>query len=296
MNCQNFAEHVNELARGAVMDAGVRSGATAHAGECADCAAQLSAAQSLGAALRALAASAADAGAPAEVEARLLDAFRARQAEAAPAPIENATVRRFPQRAAASRTWLPVGIAAAAAFFLYAAGALQLRRSPEPFRAVTAPESVSTGPIYRAALPGRRRILSSPEGDLANAANVPATPAAAMARQPRASQTAGAFVNASYTVSNAVSGARRTSRPSLQTRRGTNAARAEIATEFIPLAYSGGLTAGEFGQVVRVQLPRSALASLGLPANSNVGREGERVTADVVLGHDGLARAVRFVR
>jgi hypothetical protein len=41
-------------------------------------------------------------------------------------------------------------------------------------------------------------------------------------------------------------------------------------------------------------LPRSALASLGLPMN--VERANERVKADVLLGHDGLARAIRFVR
>jgi hypothetical protein len=47
-------------------------------------------------------------------------------------------------------------------------------------------------------------------------------------------------------------------------------------------------------QVVRVELPRSALQSFGLPVNAE--RAGERVKADVLLGHDGVARAIRFVR
>ena len=48
------------------------------------------------------------------------------------------------------------------------------------------------------------------------------------------------------------------------------------------------------GRVVRVQLPRSALARFGLPVNAE--RAGEPVKADVLLGEDGTARAIRFVR
>jgi hypothetical protein len=68
----------------------------------------------------------------------------------------------------------------------------------------------------------------------------------------------------------------------------------EIVTEFMPLTYGAALNPNEGGQLVRVELPRSALASLGLPVN--VERSNERVKADVLLGHDGLARAIRFVR
>jgi hypothetical protein len=50
----------------------------------------------------------------------------------------------------------------------------------------------------------------------------------------------------------------------------------------------------ESGQMIRVELPRSALASFGLPMNME--RADERIKADVVVGNDGLARAIRFVR
>jgi len=66
-------------------------------------------------------------------------------------------------------------------------------------------------------------------------------------------------------------------------------------TEFISLvAGSPGASPLESGQLVRVQLPRAALASLGLPSNAE--RADEPVKADVLLGNDGLARAIRFVR
>jgi hypothetical protein len=70
--------------------------------------------------------------------------------------------------------------------------------------------------------------------------------------------------------------------------------RAEIATSFIPLTQDAALAAAEGGQVVRVELPRTALERFGLPMN--VERAGERVKADLFLGHDGVARAIRFVR
>jgi hypothetical protein len=73
------------------------------------------------------------------------------------------------------------------------------------------------------------------------------------------------------------------------------AAEAESMTEFIPLVAGAPAAAPlESGQLVRVQLPRAALASLGLPLNAE--RGNETVKADVLLGGDGLARAIRFVR
>jgi len=67
----------------------------------------------------------------------------------------------------------------------------------------------------------------------------------------------------------------------------------EIATDFIPLTY-GDPEVGSDAQMVRVELPRSAMARFGLPVNMD--RSDQRVKADVLLGADGLARAIRFVQ
>jgi len=67
----------------------------------------------------------------------------------------------------------------------------------------------------------------------------------------------------------------------------------EIATDFIPLTY-GDADLGSDAQMVRVELPRSAMARFGLPVNMD--RADQRVKADVLLGADGLARAIRFVQ
>jgi hypothetical protein len=67
----------------------------------------------------------------------------------------------------------------------------------------------------------------------------------------------------------------------------------ELVTEFFPLTYSNVPARG--GYVVRMQVPSSALASFGAAAFVTDQRS-LNVLADVVIGDDGLARAVRFVR
>ncbi len=68
----------------------------------------------------------------------------------------------------------------------------------------------------------------------------------------------------------------------------------EIVTDYLLLSQSRGLVPLDRGQVIRVEFPRSALVSFGLPIN--VEREDTMVKADLLVGEDGLARAIRFVR
>src|SRR5262249_3547890 len=68
----------------------------------------------------------------------------------------------------------------------------------------------------------------------------------------------------------------------------------EVATDFLPLTYIAGPAAADSGHVVRIKVPRSALIAMGVPMN--VERAGELLKADVFVGDDGLARAIRFVQ
>ena len=69
----------------------------------------------------------------------------------------------------------------------------------------------------------------------------------------------------------------------------------EAATDFFPLIY-GSVPISD-GQIVRMEVPRTALASFGLASiDALEGSSPATVLADVVVGVDGLARAVRFVR
>jgi hypothetical protein len=68
----------------------------------------------------------------------------------------------------------------------------------------------------------------------------------------------------------------------------------EPISDFVPLTYVAQSAAVESGQVVRVSIPRSTLISLGLPMN--IDRAGDVVKADLVVGDDGVARAIRLVQ
>jgi hypothetical protein len=68
----------------------------------------------------------------------------------------------------------------------------------------------------------------------------------------------------------------------------------EEATEFFPLPYSSVPAPG--GYMVRMQVPRTALTTFGVQGFGNPEDPTATITADVLVGGDGLARAVRFVR
>jgi hypothetical protein len=63
--------------------------------------------------------------------------------------------------------------------------------------------------------------------------------------------------------------------------------------EFIPIPWAPPFTAHDHGQVVRVRVPRQSLRSMGLPVNEE--RMFERIPADLLMGEDGVPRAIRFV-
>jgi hypothetical protein len=68
----------------------------------------------------------------------------------------------------------------------------------------------------------------------------------------------------------------------------------EAMTDFIPLTYLTRSTAIESGQVMRVRVPLSTFISLGVPINTQ--RSDELVNAELVVGDDGVMRAVRLVK
>jgi hypothetical protein len=63
--------------------------------------------------------------------------------------------------------------------------------------------------------------------------------------------------------------------------------------DFIPLPSASGMEPGEGVNLVRVELPRSSMIAMGFTVSAE--RAAEPVEADVMLGLDGVARAVRFV-
>lgn len=313
MNCQQFTSFIVEMARGRMMDAASRDGAMSHAESCQACAARLAQEQSLTNALRAVAHDMKDASAPARVEAKLLAAFQASLAQpdavattgTTPAPLpvnvarmKLATRRRFAFAATAA-------IAASLVLVLLAMLYVRFTRTASP----SSQEIAANGGqiVSEATPPGKESAIAAPS---------PLAPSMESERQPNGT-TPGTNRGGTAQLST-IKHVRRQRTPIMikahhvidgghaiiEASEGETVAanapaarpnEAESVTEFISLvADTASASPLESGQLVRVQVPRAALASLGLPLNAE--RGNEPVKADVLLGGDGLARAIRFVR
>jgi hypothetical protein len=67
-----------------------------------------------------------------------------------------------------------------------------------------------------------------------------------------------------------------------------------IATSFIPVVGAPELYAGETLHLMRVRLPRTSLPAFGVGVDEN--RTAAMIDADILLGDDGVARAIRFIQ
>jgi negative regulator of sigma E activity len=326
MNCRQFTSHIVEAARGQLMDAATRDAATRHAETCAACAARLSQERNLTNALRTVAANMNGLSAPARVEANLLAAFQESRAnsEAAKTGATSSRIalaesfeaaarvpsQRRPWRNAFAATAIAASLALVALVTLYQqftqtsphAGAqtnvvAQGGTEPSPIApAVITSTPPPTAVAAPAVEPQRDRSQTARREDSAR-------PTARRDDSERASLTSARTATPKMIASRQVIDGGSAifaagEGESAANPAGLSAAKpneAETVTEFIPLVAGAPAAAPlESGQLVRVQLPRAALASLGLPLNAE--RGNETVKADVLLGSDGLAHAIRFVR
>jgi hypothetical protein len=260
MNCRLFETSINDLARASVMDAGTRAQALAHADACERCAARLRDERMLSQGLRNVAASLNSREAPARVEAALLAAFRE----------QHSTGSEQSRKGSAARRWARWAIAAAATVLILLTVAA-LRRNDPPQMPV---ENARDAKAEQAA------PAPAPRGDATPSTSAVRDKQVAVYHRPR--RAGGSRVARN-------SRGKDGSKPET-----TGPEVSEIATEFIPIVHGDNLNSMESGQIMRVELPRSALISFGLPMNME--RADERIKADVVIGNDGMARAIRFVR
>jgi hypothetical protein len=263
MNCRDFNTVVGELADGRLMEAAARDAGLRHAAACVECAARLMHERSVSATLR-VAARAENEEAPALVKQTLLAAFTEQQKmkAAAPATVVELSSRRAP------RWRFAVAAAAAAVVLISLALPSLLRVSPDASQ-VPPPNMFSTLTVPP---------VPTPTEDVSGTA-----PTSGKATTPR---------NVTKKVA---SHARRYTNVT----RGNESGRYETvakndSNDYLPLTYLDSATAMESGTVVRVKLSRSALISLGVPVS--VERSDDLMNAEVVLGDDGVARAIRLVR
>jgi hypothetical protein len=256
MNCQRFEKVVSELARGQMIEVDVRTDALVHSEACEKCAERFSHEQALTRALHALSEQLQTERAPDGLELELRRAFR-EQHTASQSVIVAHSFRRY---------WLAV--AAAVLLVLGSIAALRFRNTePAPPQKQIAGQKENSDP----------KVSPSPEAFVVDSSSQDSQQEPAVIT-PRRRQ---------------VAAARRTSQNRGTGDVATNHVR-EIATDFIPLGYSSDVNLQEGGQIVRVEVPRATLVKFGIPVNMD--RLNEKVKADVWLGVDGLAHAIRFVQ
>jgi hypothetical protein len=262
MNCQKFENIVSELARGQAMEVENRAEALAHSGECALCRLRLRNEEMLTRGLRALALETESAHAPNRIEQQLLVAFRERK-----------VLHFVTLTSSRRRYWL----GAAAAVLLIVASVAAVRwRIEKPARPTTDQTADVTRNNVPEKLVGDDSTKPAPENQKASAlAHKRTRNARNVMAKLRPLDVSGKTT-------------------ALAANSMANESPREIATEFMPLGYLNAVIFQDGGQIVRVQLPRSAMASFGLPVNME--RYNERVKADVLLGVDGVAQAIRFVQ
>ena len=257
MNCRNFPEIATSIARGELVDAVMLEEARSHAAICVECGSRLADEMRLTEGFKLLAKSDEARGLDGFDETRLRLAFRARVAGSTP-----------DRRQGFSYTRLAAGIAAAAVVLF---GASLIWR---PTQVGTADPGQPVAKVTPSV-----EVETSAKEDVTPSEHVPLVPMVASARSHRVRPSArvdGSYVDAR-----------------LGEFRPANY-EPEETTEFIPTIQGSDLAPLTSGQVVRVMVPKSAMSYFGLPVN--VDRANERVAADVLLGDDGLARAIRFVR
>lgn len=95
-----------------------------------------------------------------------------------------------------------------------------------------------------------------------------------------------------------VASSKRVSRPSAPvTNAATDAAspnESYLASDFVPVPYTGAIVADDPGMVVRVQLTRASLAQLGYPVAETP--DEDLILADVLVGEDGWPRGVKLIQ
>lgn len=309
MNCREFSDYAVELARARMMEAATRRGALRHAEACETCALRLRSEQSLTAALRATVESMDGVAAPPRVESALLAAFReSRDGGRAPAPAslaESPAAARVSAARFAGWRWRALAASAVAAMLLLAftvARRAQFANPSDTSGEVASSSSPSAVPGPGEAVEAtRNQSAPSPAPASENVSTVvkdggPDKPsrverAAAQRSRKRAmpQQLASFEVDGGRAVLGDEAGGEIATAGA-----NTVAADSEALTDFVPVAAGSNSAPLDGGQLVRVKVPRAALASLGLPVDAD--RADGMVKADVLLGHDGTARAIRLVR
>jgi hypothetical protein len=271
MTCDDYQGLIIDLARDDEIDRASREEARRHAALCAQCGAQQQEQQWLTAQFRAIARADENQNAPDRVEIAALAAWRASYGAAGQAPQAPVVPAQATTRSARviRGPWLMSGVAAAglaaaalAMIFVWPASPTTAKHEP------TTSGTVATVARNTESRGGREVAAQT------------ATPVAAAAPTVPTERPRVTHVSAVATTPRVESALARAMR--------------RDSDEFLPLPYVEPLRSTEARHVVRVSMTSGDEMILGvLPADR---RNGQPFEADVLVGEDGIARAIRVVR
>jgi hypothetical protein len=266
MNCQTFENIIDDLAREQLIETNARQEALRHTEECSACAVRLVDERAITVGLRALAEDMQAAEAPARIQTELLAAFQQRQVVQL---VLVSRVRRWSYLGAAAAVLL-MGVAIGLAAWNWNSNGVQRAENPVP-TLIRSGETQPSGIAVTANGGGSKGKLETAPSEVTVSAGTYRRTGNARRRNARQTTSVGAANNLD-----------------------NSAANVEVATDFMPIGYVNSQSLQDGGSVVRVELSRSTIVSMGFAVNMD--RYGERVKADVLMGADGLARAIRFVQ
>lgn len=290
MKCEDFIFSVRDLARAlngsARLNADLRHAALAHAQRCVACAARLADERRLSEGLTALAASEQSLQPSPTVETALLAAFRQQQQTAAAVrqPVAAATEAATPAPvlpfSPAQRTVQPPARRHAVwRWSLAAAAVLGCALAVWVWRIASAERTSASSTNAAKQL----AVQASPTPE--NLVKPAATTAGAKPIRPQ---------TAAYVATATPHQPKRNGRRAPRYRIERYLVESEIVTDFLPLTDTATWPRNTTLQTVRVEVPRTLLTRFGLPLS--VERADEVVKADLLVGPDGLTRAIRFVQ
>jgi hypothetical protein len=273
MNCQELESILGDLVRDSTRDPGLWRDAGLHLADCPGCSARMSRERTLQALLDELASTAREVNAPVRLEASLLDAFRKEKARRQDS---GRLVSRVPIWA--GWRWVLAGVTLAV--LVISLAWLIPPEKPEVPVVHGPHDPVTTPPT---AIP---HALGSEASKIAVVAQsvAPVNASNQLARKQRARKEGDKIQKIRPPV--------RPERPVNPTPDLPVESESEIATDFLPfMAVDNNFLGGQ--RLLRVKLPRYTLEAFGLPLNRE--RAREPIDADVLVGDDGLVRAIRFV-
>jgi hypothetical protein len=298
MNCREFDFLVIEWVRGADLDAQTRGEAESHAAACGRCRGRLAGERALTASLEQLATSTAGSETRANVEDLLRMAFREQIAATQPHPAPWHLKNRWPM---AARPQLGrVAWTGAAAAMVIAGVLFWMSRDGGAPPAETSPAIAKTAPLQEQSSDQHSgdehpNVVQRSDGrpGAEQTADDQTSAVALPTEAPRGELPVTPVVRGDEPEQLATVQSQEEATPGVSAAGNSLVTVREVTTEFLPFPYAEGLSAGEPVQLIHVRLPGEALTFFGLPPAAD---PSAAVPADVLLGHDGTVRAVRFVR